>query len=63
MTEAVHHYRADITAGALKLPETRVIADLLLLHIKKADRTVRQAGPRAYHQDRQHGEGDVEHVG
>ena len=33
MTEAVHHYRADITAGALKLPETRVIADLLLRHI------------------------------
>jgi hypothetical protein len=32
MTEAAHHYRADITAGALKLPETRVIADLLLRH-------------------------------
>ncbi len=30
MTEAARHYRADITAGALKLPETRVIADLLL---------------------------------
>jgi hypothetical protein len=25
-----HKYRADITAGALKLPESRVIADLLL---------------------------------
>jgi hypothetical protein len=33
MNEAAHHYRADITAGALKLPETRVIADLLLSHI------------------------------
>jgi Putative inner membrane protein (DUF1819) len=33
MKEAAHHYRADITAGALKLPETRVIADLLLSHI------------------------------
>lgn len=32
MNEAPHHYRADITAGALKLPETRVIADLLLSH-------------------------------
>jgi hypothetical protein len=28
------HYRADITAGALKVPESRVIADLLL---RKAD--------------------------
>jgi hypothetical protein len=33
MSEAAHNYRADITAGALKLPETRVIADLLLSHI------------------------------
>ena len=32
MTEAALRYRADITAGALKLPETRVIADLLLSH-------------------------------
>ena len=32
MNEAPHHYRADITAGALKLPETRVIAALLLSH-------------------------------
>lgn len=32
MNVAPHHYRADITAGALKLPETRVIADLLLSH-------------------------------
>jgi hypothetical protein len=31
--EAAHKYRADITAGALKLPESRVIADLLLSHI------------------------------
>jgi hypothetical protein len=30
MIKAAQHYRADITAGALKLPETRVIADLLL---------------------------------
>ena len=27
------------------------------------DRTVRQAGTRAYHQNRQHGQGDMEHVG
>jgi hypothetical protein len=33
MIKATHHYRADITAGALKLPETRVIADLLLRDI------------------------------
>ena len=33
MNEAARHYRADITAGALKLPETRVIADLLLVNI------------------------------
>jgi hypothetical protein len=31
--EAKHCYRADITAGALKLPESRVIADLLLRQI------------------------------
>jgi hypothetical protein len=31
--EAEHCYRADITAGALKLPESRVIADLLLRQI------------------------------
>jgi Putative inner membrane protein (DUF1819) len=28
--DAEHRYRADITAGALKLPESRIIADLLL---------------------------------
>ena len=33
MNEPAYHYRADITAGALKLPETRVIADLLLSHV------------------------------
>ena len=33
-TEEVEHcYRADITAGALKLPESRVIADLLLRQV------------------------------
>src|ERR1700693_4087353 len=26
-------YKADITAGALKLPESRLIADLLLRHV------------------------------
>jgi hypothetical protein len=26
-------YRADITAGALKVPESRIIADLLLRHL------------------------------
>jgi hypothetical protein len=31
--EAEHCYRADITAGALKLPESRVIADLLLSQV------------------------------
>ena len=31
--EAEHRYRADITAGALKLPESRVIADLLLREV------------------------------
>jgi hypothetical protein len=33
MGEARYHYRADITADALKVPETRVIADLLLQNI------------------------------
>ena len=43
-------YRADITAGALKLPESRKIADLLLDHVDKdgwldaiVDRNVLQA--------------------
>ena len=31
--EPEHYYRADITAGALKLPESRVIADLLLRQV------------------------------
>jgi hypothetical protein len=30
-------YRADITAGALKLPESRVIADLLLRNVSEED--------------------------
>jgi hypothetical protein len=33
IAEAEHRYRADITAGALKLRESRVIADLLLHHV------------------------------
>lgn len=36
MEEAEHSYRADITAGALKLPESRVIADLLLSRVDAA---------------------------
>lgn len=30
-------YRADITAGSLKLPESRIIADLLLRHADRAE--------------------------
>jgi len=34
--ETAHFYRADLTAGALKLPESRVIADLLLNRVDAA---------------------------
>jgi hypothetical protein len=34
--EAEHFYRADITAGALKLPASRIIADLLLRQVDAA---------------------------
>lgn len=30
ITPAVRHYGAELTAGALKVPESRIIADLLL---------------------------------
>lgn len=30
-------YRADITAGALKLPESRIVADLLLQKLSQGD--------------------------
>lgn len=33
LTPAVRHYGAELTAGALKVPESRIIADLLLQEI------------------------------
>ncbi len=35
-TELEMRYRADITAGALKVPETRIIADLLLNSVEES---------------------------
>src|SRR5262245_3198613 len=55
MTEVAEvRYKADITAGALTVPESRVIADLLLREVDAAgwkdaivERNVLQAGSRA----------------
>ena len=37
-----NHYKADLTAGALKVPESRIIADILLRKLDWKDSIVRQ---------------------
>lgn len=37
-----NHYKADLTAGALKVPESRIIADILLRKLDWKDAIVRQ---------------------